>query len=298
MTDTNTTDGKSATISFEFFPPQSTEATLRLWRSVERLAPLAPKFVSVTFGAGGTTRDRTHAAIRTIQDRAGLPVVGHLTCIGNSKAQTLAIAKGYAEIGVRRIVALRGDPPRGEVYKQHPDGFKDATELVQALSDLGLDTTVAAYPETHPLAKSGPVDLDVLKRKQDAGASEAISQFFFRTEDFLRFRDAAVNGGITIPIHPGILPIENFTKAAEFASRCGARVPPWMHDAFGNVTSDEDEHLLATAVATEQCDRLLIEGVKHLHFYTLNKPNLTYDILRALGYGPARFLMAVGQGAA
>lgn len=296
MTDTNPADASSATLSFEFFPPQSTEATLRLWRSVERLAPLSPRFVSVTYGAGGTTRDRTHAAIRTIQDRAHLPVVAHLTCVGASREETLAVAKDYAATGVQRIVALRGDPPKGTgKFTPHPDGFTGAEDLVRGLSDLGLKTTVAAYPETHPEAASADADIDALKRKLDAGADEALTQFFFQTETFLRFRDRAAAAGITAPIHPGIFPIENFEKAAKFAEGCGATVPDWMRNAFGNVQSDEDNTLLATSIATEQCDWLLREGVNHLHFFTLNKPDLTYNIARALGYAIAPLAATAGS---
>lgn len=295
MTGPMTADGKSATLSFEFFPPQITDATLRLWRSVERLAPLAPRFVSVTYGAGGTTRDRTHAAIRTIQDRARLPVVAHLTCVGASRAETLAVARDYAATGVRRIVALRGDPPKGTgQFTPHPDGFASAEELVRALSELGLKTTVAAYPEVHPEAPSAQADIEALKRKIDAGADEAITQFFFQTEAFLRFRDRAAAAGIEAPIHPGIFPIENFAKAAQFAKGCGATVPAWMANAFGNAKTEEDSLLLATALATEQCDWLLREGVTHLHFFTLNKPDLSHAIARALGFTTAPLAAAIG----
>lgn len=290
---------ESATISFEFFPPQSTEASLRLWRSVERLAPLAPKFVSVTYGAGGTTRDRTKAAIKAIQERARLPVVGHLTCVGASRAETMAVAREYGAIGVRRIVALRGDPPKGEEnFVQHPDGFADAAELVEALSAEGFQTSVAAYPEVHPKAESQTSDLESLKRKVDAGANEIITQFTFRTEKFLKFRDAVADAGISIPVHPGILPIENFERMANFAKRCGTEVPKWLADAFSHSTTDEDRELLAIAVATEQCDRLQHEGVSHLHFYTLNQPDLTYNIARALGNDPLPFAHSMQNGAA
>ena len=299
MTIYDKTDVESATISFEFFPPQSTEASLRLWRSVERLAPLAPKFVSVTYGAGGTTRDRTKAAIKAIQERARLPVVGHLTCVGASREETLGVAREYAAMGVRRIVALRGDPPKGETdFVQHPEGFADAAELVEALSAEGIQSTVAAYPETHPMAASAESDLDSLKRKIDAGASEAITQFCFRTEEFLKFRDRVADAGITVPVHPGILPIENFERMARFAGACGTVVPNWLSDAFGNAKTEEDRVLLATAIATEQCDRLQREGANHLHFYTLNQPDLTYNIARALGYAPLPFAQSAQNGAA
>ena len=223
-------------LSFEFFPPHTPEGSLRLWRSVERLAPLAPSFVSVTYGAGGTTRDRTNAAIRTIVDRARLNVAGHLTCVGATRDETLEVARGYARMGVRRIVALRGDPPKGATrFEPHPDGFASAAELVTALRTVGdFDIAVAAYPEVHPEAESAVADIDNLKRKLDAGATSAITQFFFENETFLRFRDACAKAGISAPIRPGILPVENFGKMVNFAARCRASVPEWMHKAFAN----------------------------------------------------------------
>jgi methylenetetrahydrofolate reductase (NADPH) len=268
-------------LSFEFFPPHNPEASLRLWRSVERLAPLAPRFVSVTFGAGGTTRDRTVAAIQTIVERARLNVAGHLTCVGASRAETLEVARAYARLGVRRIVALRGDPPKGAArFEPHPDGFADAAELVAALRGVGgFEIAVAAYPEKHPEAASLAADIDNLKRKIDAGASSAITQFFFETEDFLRFRDACAKAGVAAPIVPGVLPVENFGKMVNFAKRCHAAVPDWMHKAFGRAETEADAHLLAVSVAAEQCDALISEGVGHLHVYTLNNPDLTFDLV-------------------
>ena len=279
------TEKQTPSLSFEFFPPTSTEANLRLWRSVERLAPLAPKFVSVTYGAGGATRERTMSAIATIKDRARLNIAGHLTCVGASKAETLGVAKAYAKMGVKRIVALRGDAPKGEShFTPHPEGFANAAELVAALKDAGdFDISVAAYPEKHPEAVSLQADIENLKRKVDAGASQAITQFFFEKDDFLRFRDEAVKAGITVPIIPGILPIENFAKMTRFAKMCQASVPAWMHKAFENADSQEETEILSTALATEMCDDLMNEGVQHLHFYTLNNPDLTYNICRGLG---------------
>jgi methylenetetrahydrofolate reductase (NADPH) len=276
-------------LSFEFFPPHSPKASLRLWRSVERLAPLSPRFVSVTYGAGGTTRDRTNAAIQTIVERARLNVAGHLTCVGASREETLAVARGYAKLGVRRIVALRGDPPKGEDrFVPHPDGFASAAELVGALHDIGgFEISVAAYPETHPEAESLQSDIENLKRKLDAGASNAITQFFFENDDFLRFRDACAAAGITAPIFPGILPVENFPKMLNFAARCRSAVPDWMHRAYARAETEEDATLLSVSLAADQCTRLRAEGVDHLHFYTLNNPELTYDICRALGYETA-----------
>ncbi|MEM9049923.1 MAG: methylenetetrahydrofolate reductase [NAD(P)H] [Pseudomonadota bacterium] len=274
------------TISFEFFPPATPAATLRLWRSVERLAPLGPKFVSVTYGAGGTTRDRTMAAIMTIRDRARIDVAGHLTCVGASRAETLNVARAYRRLGARAVVALRGDPPKGEDrFTPHAEGFRSAAELVAGLRGDGVrEIYVAAYPEVHPDATSPEDDLDNLKRKLDAGATAAITQFFFDTDAFLRFRDRAAAAGIAAPIYPGLLPIENFEKMCNFAARCATAVPADLHRAFGNAASEEDRLLLATALATEQCDTLRSEGVQHLHFYTLNNPDLTYNVCRALGH--------------
>lgn len=288
----------STELSFEFFPPSSTAANLRLWRAVERLAPLGPKFVSVTYGAGGSTRERTYSAIMTIRDRARLSVAGHLTCVDASRQDVLDVAEKYRAMGVTRIVGLRGDAPGGGAFERHPDGFGSAVELVEGLTELGgFDISVAAYPEKHPDASDMDADLANLKRKLDAGATRAITQFFFDNETFLRFRDRAVAAGITAPIVPGILPIENFKKMVGFAGRCHTAVPDRLHDAFGNA-SDEDQELLATSICAEQCDDLLEEGVEHLHFYTLNNPDLTYNICRAIGVEPAALSVAASAGAA
>jgi methylenetetrahydrofolate reductase (NADPH) len=283
-------------LSFEFFPPNTPNGSLRLWRSVERLAPLAPQFVSVTYGAGGTTRDRTNVAIKTIVDRARLNVAGHLTCVGASRDETLAVARGYARLGVRRIVALRGDPPKGETeFVPHPQGFASAAELVAGLREIGdFEISVGAYPEKHPEAASLQGDIDNLKRKLDAGATNAITQFFFENTDFLRFRDACAKAGIAAPIHPGILPVENFAKMLNFAARCQASVPDWMHKAFERADTEEQSHLLSVSLAAEQCSDLRAEGVDHLHFYTLNNPDLTFDVCRALGFEAAPLAMAGG----
>jgi methylenetetrahydrofolate reductase (NADPH) len=294
------TDQALPGLSFEFFPPHNPEGSLRLWRSVERLAPLAPRFVSVTYGAGGTTRDRTNAAIQTIVDRARLRVAGHLTCVGASRAETLEVARGYARMGVRRIVALRGDPPKGESrFVPHPDGFASAAELVAGLRSVGdFEIAVAAYPEVHPDGASPEADIDNLKRKLDAGASSAITQFFFENETFLRFRDACAKAGITAPIRPGILPVENFGKMVNFARRCKASVPDWMRRAFERADSEAAAYTLSVALACEQCDGLIAEGVEHLHLYTLNNPDLTFDVCRTLGYAAAPLAAAEGFGAA
>jgi methylenetetrahydrofolate reductase (NADPH) len=283
-------------LSFEFFPPHSPNASLRLWRSVERLAPLSPRFVSVTYGAGGTTRDRTNAAIQTIVSRARLNVAGHLTCVGASREETIEVARGFAKLGVRRIVALRGDPPKGaDRFVPHPDGFASAAELVAGLREAGgFEISVAAYPEKHPEAASLQSDIDNLKRKLDAGASSAITQFFFSNDDFLRYRDACAAAGITAPIYPGILPVENFSKMLNFAGRCQSAVPEWMHRAYARADTEEEAYLLSVSLASDQCTRLMAEGVEHLHFYTLNNPDLTYDVCRALGYAAAAPLAMQG----
>jgi methylenetetrahydrofolate reductase (NADPH) len=281
-------------LSFEFFPPHSPQASARLWRSVERLAPLGPRFVSVTYGAGGTTRDRTNAAIQTILERARLNVAGHLTCVGASREETLEVARGYAKLGVRRIVALRGDPPKGQShFVPHPDGFASAADLVSGLRSAGnFEITVAAYPEKHPEASSPGSDIDNLKRKLDAGATSAITQFFFSNGNFLRFRDACAKAGIRAPIYPGILPVENFAKMINFAGRCQSAVPDWMHKAYANAETEEAAYLLSVSLAAEQCVGLMHEGVDHLHFYTLNNPDLTFDICRVLGFEAAPLAVA------
>lgn len=287
-------------LSFEFFPPHTIESTLRMWRSVERLAPLGPDFVSVTYGAGGATRDRTLDAIKIIQERARLDVAGHLTCIGATRDETLSIARGYKARGASRIVALRGDPPKGEAsFRRHEDGFGSALELVQGLAKAGFeDITVAAYPEIHPEAASEQADLDMLKAKEDAGANMAISQFCFEAETFLRFRDRAADHGISMPIVPGILPVENFEKMRGFAKACQTAVPEWMEKSFSKAREDDEKELLATAIATEFCDTLMEEGVEHLHFYTLNNPDLVFNIATALGVKAEAFQALDGAGAA
>lgn len=277
-------DKSRTKISFEFFPPQGAQGAMRLWTSVERLAPLAPEFVSVTYGAGGTTRDRTVAAIHTIRERARLNVAGHLTCVGATKLETLAIARTYAKMGCRHIVALRGDAPEGGEFETHPGGFSGSVGLIEALGAMGdFKISVGAYPERHPEAASWDADVEHLKRKQDAGATEAITQFFFDHETFLRFRDRCVAGGVTIPIIPGVLPIENFGKMKRFAARCAASVPVWMDTAFANAEEAGASDLLSLSIASELCEELLREGAGRLHIYTLNNPDLTYQLCQALG---------------
>ena len=275
-------------ISFEFFPPQTLDASFRLFDCVQMLAPLEPSYVSVTYGAGGTTRKLTHEAVATIGKHYGLPVVAHLTCVGASRAETLEVAQAYAAVGVTEIVALRGDPPKGVAeFVPHPQGFADTVELVEALAATGkFKIHVGAYPEPHPEAAHLLSDIHWLKRKVDAGASSAITQFFFEAETFLRFRDACVKEGITVPITPGILPITSWEGAKRFAQKCGAFVPPRLDESFHYAIRDGREDLLALTHCTTLCDRLISEGVQDLHFYTLNRPNLTRDVVRVLGLAP------------
>ena len=275
-------------VSFEFFPPKNLEGSFRLWDCVNTLAPLEPTFVSVTYGAGGTTRQLTHEAVGTIHKTSGLTVAAHLTCVDATRAETLAIAAGYASVGVTEIVALRGDPPKGSGgFRAHADGFAGSVDLIEALAQTGKFTIrVGAYPEKHPEAADQKADIDHLKRKIDAGATSAITQFFFQADTFFRFRDACVKAGITAPIIPGILPIENWAGARKFAALCGTTIPPTIATAFDHATRDGNADLLATAVATQLCDNLLQGGVGHLHFYTLNRPELTRDVCHALSIGP------------
>ena len=276
-------------ISFEFFPPQTLEASFRLWDTVNVLAPLAPRFVSVTYGAGGTTRDLTRDAVATLHKTSGLNVAAHLTCVNASKAETLEIASGFAEAGVREIVALRGDPPKGsDGFRPHAEGFANSVELIEALADTGkFNIRVGAYPEKHPESPDAQADVEWLKRKLDAGADEALTQFFFESETFFRFRDACQKAGIDGDrITPGILPIENWKGARKFALSCGTSVPAWLDDAFDKAIRGDRSDLLATALCTEMCSELIEGGVKRLHFYTLNRPELTRDVCHALGVTP------------
>ena len=284
----------SPKISFEFFPPKSPKASMNLWTAVERLAPLGPDFVSVTYGAGGTTRDRTLAAILAIRERARLDVAGHLTCVGASKAEVLKVARAYAKLGCRRIVALRGDAPEGvETWEPHPDGFSGSVELIEALADMGqFQIHVAAYPEPHPDASCAQDDVDHLKRKIDAGATAAITQLFFDNEVFLRFRDKCAAAGINAPIIPGIMPVENFTRMKNFADRCRTTIPAWMEKAYRNAEGEDQHDLLSVSICAEQCDDLIANGVDRLHLYTMNKPDLPYQVCRALGVEPVAMQVA------
>ncbi|MFV0244584.1 MAG: methylenetetrahydrofolate reductase [NAD(P)H] [Qingshengfaniella sp.] len=282
-------------ISFEFFPPKTLDAAFRLWDTVHTLKPLEPGFVSVTFGAGGTTRHQTHEAVDTIHRHFGLNVAAHLTCVGASRAETLAIAQSFADAGVTELVTLRGDPPAGTTrFTPHPEGFTDSCDLIAALAETGTFTLrVGAYPDTHPEAADPAAGIRWLKRKFEAGAHSAITQFFFEADTFLRFRDACHARGITAPIIPGILPIENWDGVRNFANRCGTTVPAWLDEAFDTAKRDGTQDQLATRLCTEMCAKLLENGVDDLHFYTLNKPQLTWDICQALGLGPRNVLQQV-----
>jgi methylenetetrahydrofolate reductase (NADPH) len=276
-------------VSFEFFPPNDESMERTLWSSIERLAPLAPRFVSVTYGADGSTRARTHRVITRVLRETALTGAPHLTCVGASRGEILDIARQYWDEGVRHIVALRGDPPgRAASYVPRNDGFAYAADLVAGLRSVGaFEISVAAFPETHPEAAGPEQDLDNLKRKLDAGAARAITQFFFDTERYLRFRDTCRARGITAPLVPGILPITRFPQLQRFAERAGASVPQWLVERFEGLADDaETRQLIAASVAIEQVTRLRREGVDEFHFYTLNRAELTYAICHALGLRP------------
>ncbi|WP_309666486.1 methylenetetrahydrofolate reductase [NAD(P)H] [Tabrizicola sp.] len=279
---------KTPRISFEFFPPQTLDASFRLWETVQALAPMRPDFVSVTYGAGGTTRKLTHDAVSTIGRNYGLNVAAHLTCVSATRSETLEIAEAYADAGVTEIVALRGDAPKGaDRFVPHPDGFASSVDLVAALARTGkFKIRVGAYPEPHPDAADSLADVTWLKRKIDAGASSAITQFFFDADTYFRFRDACLAARIIAPIIPGILPITSWDGAKRFAARCGTRVPTKLDEAFATAARDGRAELLALAQCTALCDRLLQGGVEDLHFYTLNRPHLTREVVRALGITP------------
>jgi methylenetetrahydrofolate reductase (NADPH) len=272
-------------ISFEFFPPQTLDASFRLWDTVQTLAPLAPEFVSVTYGAGGTTRKLTHEAVTTIGRNYGLNVAAHLTCVDATRAETLEIAEAYATAGVSEIVALRGDAPKGAArFQPHPEGFASSVELIEALAATGrFNLRVGAYPEPHPDSGDDLADVRWLKAKFAAGATSAITQFFFEPETFLRFRDRCAAAGITAPVIPGILPIDSWSGTKRFAARCGMQVPQWLDEAYATAERDGRTELLSIALCTELCDTLIGEGVQDLHFYTLNRPHLTRDVCHALG---------------
>ena len=273
-------------VSFEFFPPKTPEMEAKLWQAVKRLEPLAPRFVSVTYGAGGSTRERTHATVVRIRRETRLEPAAHLTCVGATREEIDAVAEHYWEAGIRHVVALRGDPPldRGR-YTPHPGGYAHASDLVAGLKRVAdFEVTVAAFPEVHPEALSAEADLDTLKRKIDAGAARAITQFFFDTEVYLRFVECARARGITVPIVPGILPVTNVAQTQKFAAQCGATLPAWMSGLFEGLDDDpETRRLVAASIAIEQCRLLQAEGVREFHFYTLNRADLAVAICHMLG---------------
>ncbi len=275
-------------LSFEFFPPRTDALEQQLWTCIDRLAPLAPRFVSVTYGAGGSTQARTHATVARLARETALVPAAHLTCVGATREEVDAVARQYWAAGVRHIVALRGDPPPGTAYAPHPGGYDFAADLVAGLRRIAdFEISVAAYPETHPSALSPGADLDNLKRKLDAGATRAITQFFFDTETYLRFLDRCLAAGITAPIVPGILPVSNYTQAVRISGMCGTSVPDWLGHLFEGVEDDaETRRMVAMVVAAEQVRLLQANGVDEFHIYTLNRPDLTYAIAHILGVRP------------
>ena len=277
-------------VSFEFFPPKTDAMEERFWDSIAKLAPLQPRFVSVTYGAGGSTRERTLRMVSRIKSETGVDAAAHLTCVGASRAEVDTVVEGYKQAGIRRVVALRGDPPEGvgQPFTPHPEGYRSAAELVAGIRRLGdFDISVAAYPEKHPQSPDWQADIDNLKRKLDAGAARAITQMFFDNDDYFRFVDRARKAGITAPIVPGIQPIHSFKQISGFASRCGASIPAWLAERFEGLEEDPETHaLVASAVAAEQVLELVDRGVTEFHFYTLNRSNLVLALARLLGVRP------------
>ena len=276
-------------VSFEFFPPKTEKMEAQLWDTFRTLEPLGPSFVSVTYGAGGSTRERTHATVARIAAESRVPPAAHLTCVEASRAEIDEVARAYWDAGVRHIVALRGDVPGGEPYRAHPDGYANAIELVAGLKAIApFDISVAAYPETHPDADCAQSDLDNLKRKLDAGATRAITQFFFSPDSFLRFRDAAAAAGIDAPIIPGILPVSNVSQTRRMADMCGTAIPGWMVSLFDGLDDlPAARQLVSATIAAEMCRRLYAGGVRDFHFYTLNRAELSYAICHLLGLRPS-----------
>ena len=280
----------TSAVSFEFFPPKTAEMETQLWNAIRRLAPLRPHFVSVTYGAGGSTRDRTHATVKRIVEETALKPAAHLTCVGASKEAVNAVVRDYWDAGVRHIVALRGDMPElGQAYAPHQDGYRTTAELVAAIRAIApFEISVSAYPEKHPDSPSAEWDIDVLKAKVDAGATRAITQFAFDTEVFPRFRDRVRDAGIDVPIVPGLMPTTNFKGVSRMAKRCGATVPDWLSALYDGLDEDlESRKLVASAVLVEQVRELKAEGFDQFHFYTLNQAELTFAVCNILGIKPA-----------
>ncbi|HTH97661.1 MAG TPA: methylenetetrahydrofolate reductase [Stellaceae bacterium] len=283
-------DGAPVKVSFEFFPPKSEEMEKKLWEAIERLTPLAPRFVSVTYGAGGTTRERTHATVRRIASETAIAPAAHLTCVGATRGEIDTIVRDYWDNGIRHLVALRGDPPPGadgkpSNYAPTPGGYDYAADLVAGILKVApFEISVAAYPECHPDAVSAQVDLDNLKRKIDAGATRAITQFFFDIDAYSRFIDRARGAGIAVPIVPGILPVTNYAQVQKFAKACNASIPRAIGHAFEGLDADpETRKLIAASIAVEMCRKLQARGVEEFHFYTLNRAELTVAICHMLG---------------
>ena len=281
-------------LSFEFSPPRTEALEQQLWTCIQRLAPLAPRFVSVTYGAGGSTQARTHATVARIAQETKLFAAAHLTCVGATREEVNAVARGYWQAGVRHIVALRGDPPSGTSYEPHPGGYRYASDLVAGLRDVAdFEISVAAYPEVHPAASSPVADLENLKRKLDAGATRAITQYFFDTTTYLRFIDLCLAAGINTPIVPGIMPVSNYAQIVKFSAMCGTNVPDWMGRLFEGTENDpETRRMIGMVVAAEQVRLLQANGVDEFHFYTLNRPDLTYAIAHVLGVRPVEVVAA------
>lgn len=278
-----------ARVSFEFFPPKTDKMNETLWDAIRTLEPLAPRFVSVTYGAGGSTRERTHATVARIASETGIPAAAHLTCVEASKGEIDEIADAYWEAGVRHIVALRGDPPTtGKAFEAHPEGYAGAADLVEGLRKRHpFEISVSAYPETHPDAANAKADIDYFRRKLDAGASRGITQFFFEPETFFRFRDAAAAAGVDSEILPGIMPVSNFAAIKRMSAMTGTAVPAWMGRLFDGLDDHpQARQLVAATVAAELCRRLYAGGVRDFHFYTLNRSELSYAICHLLGLRP------------
>lgn len=277
-------------ISFEFFPPKTEKMEEMLWTSIKRLEPLTPRFISVTYGAGGSTRERTHTTLGRVLKETSLAPAAHLTCVNASKTEVNEVIQSYRDIGVRHIVALRGDPPEGlsGTYRPHPDGYTNAADLVSGIRQIGaFEISVSAYPEKHPESPSFESDMDMLKAKLDAGATRAITQFFFDNDHYFRYLDRASAAGLDIPVTPGIIPIHNFKQVASFAKQIGTDVPDWLHARFEGLENDpETQKLVAASVAAEQVTELVDQGISEFHFYTLNRADLVYAICHLLGHKP------------
>jgi methylenetetrahydrofolate reductase (NADPH) len=283
-------DGQDIRVSFEFFPPKTEKMEASLWQAVAKLAPLTPDFVSVTYGAGGSTRERTHATVARLVQETPLKPAAHLTCVAATRDEVDAVIRSYAQAGVRHIVALRGDPPGGvgEAYQPHPGGYVNAADLVAGIRRLGgFEISVAGYPEKHPDSSSIEADIDNLKAKIDAGATRAITQFFFDNEHYFRYLDRVRARGIDVPVVPGLIPIHNFAQVAKFAAQCGATIPAAVARRFEGIDEDQETtHLMAATVAAEQALGLREQGVTDFHFYTLNRAKLVYAICHLLGIRP------------